>query len=75
MEKCYEYLACAKHDCIMRQRHDNTPCWQVENTLCSHEGVEVMKEKLGGKKEDACAYVGCIYYKFAKAATQQGQKV
>jgi len=56
MEKCYEYLGCDKHDCIMYGKSD-TKCWEVEGTLCNHPGIELMKKA----KIDKCAY--CIYYK------------
>ena len=38
---------------------DKVPCWEVEGTLCSHEGIEVLLKKVD-KKIDACVY--CIYY-------------
>lgn len=57
MEKCYEYLACDKHKCIMHGNIDDINCWEVEITLCNNPGLELMK----GKKKDRCKY--CIYYK------------
>jgi len=63
MEACYDYLGCDKQDCIMRGRKDNKTCWEVEGTLCNHDGIQVMMDKLGGKKENTCARIGCIYYK------------
>ncbi len=66
MEACYEYLGCNKEECIMHRRKDNKPCWEVEGTLCNHQGIQLMRDKLDGKKEDACIRSGCIYYKAAK---------
>ena len=65
MEACYEYLGCGKKDCVLFGRKDKL-CWEVEGTLCNHRGIQIMREKLAGKKEDACARSGCIYYKAAK---------
>ena len=66
MESCYEYLGCAKKECIMYRQKDTTHCWEVEGTLCNHRGIQIMREKLAGTKEDACDRSGCIYYKAAK---------
>jgi hypothetical protein len=59
MEICYEYLGCTKKRCVMFKIKDRIPCWEVEGTLCSHEGIEVLLKKID-KKIDACVY--CIYY-------------
>jgi len=66
MEPCYEYLGCDKRDCIMHGRKDTNRCWEVEGTLCNHPGIQIMRDKLAGKKENACNGSGCIYYKAAK---------
>ncbi len=67
MEACYEYLGCDKTDCIMHGRKDTNRCWETEETLCNHPGIQIVREKLVGKtKEYACARSGCIYYKAAK---------
>jgi len=66
METCYEYLGCGNKDCIMFQRKDNRPCWEIEDTLCNHKGIQIMREKLAGIKEVACARSCCVYYKAAK---------
>jgi hypothetical protein len=71
METCHEYLGCDKYDCVMHGRRDNDYCWEVEDTLCNHHGIEIVRGKLGaGKKVDACILSGCIYYTFAKARSQ-----
>ena len=57
MEKCYEYLDCSQKDCVMYEREDSVNCWEVEETLCSHTGMEVLKKA----KRNKCAY--CMYYK------------
>lgn len=59
MEKCYEYLGCTNEDCIMFSRKGTTPCWEVEGTLCSHNGIEIVLKKMKSKL-DACIH--CIYY-------------
>ena len=56
MEKCYEFLGWSKTDCVMYGNKDEIACWDVEGTLCNHEGLEMMVKK--GK--DKCKY--CIYY-------------
>lgn len=66
MEPCYEYLACDEKDCIMHGRKDTKRCWEVEGTLCNHSGIQIMRDKLAGKKEYVCSRSGCIYYKAAK---------
>jgi len=65
-EKCYGFLGCDKHDCIMYGRKDKKHCWEVEGTLACHKGIQVAREKFPGEKEKACDYSGCIYYKEAK---------
>ncbi len=59
MEKCYEYLGCDKYSCTMRNKDDDVNCWELEDTLCHHPNMELMKDLGKGK----CEY--CIYYKFA----------
>ncbi len=66
MEPCYEYLGCKKHDCVMFQIKNNTPCWQVEGTLCNHIGIETVREEIEGNKEKVCEISGCIYYQLAR---------
>jgi len=70
MEACYEYLGCDKQDCVMHGRKDGKRCWEVEETLCNHAGIELWKERLAGeKKEVACARSSCIYYRAAQSGT------
>ena len=66
MEQCYEYLGCYKKDCIMYGQEDSYSCWEVEETLCNNPAMQIMWDKLSGKKEDACNRSGCIWYKAAK---------
>jgi hypothetical protein len=66
MEPCYEYLACDKKDCIMHGRKETKHCWEVEGTLYNHSGIQIVRDKLAGKKKDACNHSGCIFYKVAK---------
>ncbi len=66
MEACYEYLGCGQVDCPMHGRKDNKQCWEVEGTLCNHHGIHLVRGKLGGTKNDACAHSVCIYYRAAK---------
>ncbi len=66
MESCYEYLGCDMKDCIMHGRKDTKRCWEVEGTLCNHPGIQIVRDNLAGKKEDACNHSVCIYYKAAK---------
>jgi hypothetical protein len=60
MERCYEYLGCGMRKCIMYETQDNTPCWEVEGTLCSSHGVALVQSRTGGEKY-VC--VECLYYK------------
>ena len=67
MEACYEYLGCDKQGCIMHGRKDNKRCWEVEGTLCSYHGIQIVREDHAGKeKEVACARSYCIYYEAVK---------
>ncbi len=67
MEACYEYLGCPQKDCIMYGRNDKKHCWEVEQTLCNHKSIEIMKKKYPGRpKKEICTISGCIYYAFAK---------
>ncbi len=66
MEKCYEYLGCIMQGCIMYGREDNERCWEVEGTLCSHPAIQLIRDKLEGKKENVCDRSGCIYYRAAQ---------
>ena len=66
MEPCYEYLGCDEKDCIMHRRKEANRCWEIEETLCNHLGIQIMRKILEGKKEDVCNDSGCIYYKVAK---------
>ena len=67
MEACDEYLGCKKRECVMHGRKDGQPCWAVEGTLCSHVGIELVREfHAAKKKEEACAF-SCIYYQAAKS--------
>ena len=57
MEKCYEYFACSKSDCVMFSEKSGKPCWEVPNTLCSHDLVDMkMYKKLGLNKCNSCMY-------------------
>ena len=60
MEKCYEYLGCDKYDCVMHGSSDDIECWEVEGTLCNHQGLELIKNI----DKEKCAY--CIYYEASK---------
>lgn len=66
MDACWEYLGCDKQDCIMHGRKDNRRCWEVEETLCNYPEMQDFRDEIDGKKEDACARSGCIYFKAAK---------
>ena len=67
MEACYEYLGCRKVNCTIYGKNDNRHCWEVENTLCNHIGIQITREWLSGiKKEIACIESECIYYKVTK---------
>ena len=66
MEQCYEYLGCDKKDCIMYGQEGTDHCWEVEETLCNNPAIQIMLDKLAGKKEDACHRSGCIWYKAAR---------
>jgi len=66
MEKCYEHLGCSEKACIMYGRNDNKHCWDVDGTLCNHDGIQLIREKFAGNKEDVCAKSQCIYYKANK---------
>jgi hypothetical protein len=69
MEACYEYLGCDKQDCVCHGRKDDIRCWELDGTLCNHDGIQVMRGRLHGKKkEDSCDRSGCVYYKAAKDA-------
>lgn len=50
----------------MHQSAKDEKCWEVEGTLCNHIGIEIMRGKIKGTKEDACIRADCIYYKYAK---------
>ena len=63
METCYEYLGCNQKNCICYQLGMRIPCWKVENTLCHHDGIQVLRNKSNGSKKDVCCRKGCIYYK------------
>lgn len=63
MEACYEYLGCDQKDCIMYGRKNGNHCWEVDGTLCNHLGIQLLRDKLDGDKINACARIGCIYYK------------
>lgn len=65
MEACYEYLGCCQTGCIMYGRKHNRRCWEVEGTLCNHQGIQIVRAEFS-KKVDACAHSSCIYYKAAK---------
>ena len=66
MESCYEYLGCHKTECVMHGMGNAKLCWQVEGTLCSHHGIELVRRVCDKDKEAACARSSCIYYRAAK---------
>jgi hypothetical protein len=68
MEACFEYLGCKKQDCPMFKQKNNKKCWEVEETLCNHHGIELVRKESVGNKENACLKSGCIYYKAASAS-------
>ena len=67
MESCHEYLGCQNSECVMKLAGNSRPCWQVEDTMCNHPGIEIIRRTTAGSKEEACARSGCIYYKHAKS--------
>lgn len=56
MEKCYEYFACRQTECVMRNSGNNVKCWEMEETLCHSEHLQIL-ERL---HKDKCNY--CIYH-------------
>lgn len=62
MEKCYEYLGCENHNCIMFET-DICYCWEVEGTLCAHAGISILQEKYPDKtKKEICEISQCVYF-------------
>ncbi len=66
MERCYEYLGCPKIDCIMFSLPDDRHCWEIEETLCNHNGIEYIRGRTGGDKIEACIQSKCLYLTRAK---------
>ncbi len=66
MEKCYEYFNCTKTDCPMYGRKD-VNCWEIEETLCSHPALELIRKRIGIKIE-ACEK--CIYFQSSMESKQ-----
>ena len=63
MEKCYDYFACTKKDCIMFDDSNQNKCWDSEETLCNHDRVtNTLFDKLN---IDKCKV--CLYYKHEKS--------
>ncbi len=55
MEKCYEYFACTKTDCIMFKKDSKEcNCWDYEETLCNHPYIDSLNI-------DKCKI--CLYYR------------
>jgi len=59
VEKCYEYFACAKTDCVMYSDSNSKNCWEIEGTLCNSPSVGTIKDLLESKDRNKCHY--CIY--------------
>ena len=66
MEACYEHLGYDETDCIMHGGKDTKRCWEIEGTLCNYHGIQIVRDKLAGEKEDSCVRCACIYYKAAR---------
>jgi len=66
INKCFEYLGCPKMDCAMYKNDDDKYCWDVEETLCNHQGIELVRKRTDGNKAEACARSNCLYYRYAK---------
>jgi hypothetical protein len=60
MEKCFEYFRCYKTQCPACDETGETPCWEVQGTLCHHEQTQEVILKHNKSK---CRY--CTYYKAA----------
>jgi len=63
MEKCFEYYACTKTDCIMHNSQSSQNCWEVEGTLCNSPELDNINGKLSDKGISKCTF--CIYKKQA----------
>ncbi len=37
------------------------PCWETENTQCSHQGLELLVKLKGDKGKNVCKQ--CLYFK------------
>ena len=61
MEKCYEYFACDKLDCIRRKTND-MQCWEIDDASCREhcECQTLIRTELDSKLE-SCKL--CTYYK------------
>ena len=59
MEKCYEYFACSKTDCIMFKENNQKYCWDCEGTLCNHDKATI--SYFDRLNIDKCKL--CLYYK------------
>jgi hypothetical protein len=68
VEKCYEYFGCNMEDCKMFKLDDDRFCWEVEGTLCSSHGIEVLQSH-SKIKLDTCMH--CLYYKNANRVDLQ----
>ena len=60
LEKCYEYFACNKTECIARTL--SSPCWEIEASQCEVNADFIKSLQKGtGSKINACKL--CSYYK------------
>ena len=66
MEACHEYFNCIETDCKMFGGHAQKNCWEIEGTLCSHEGVRMARKVFSElTHEEICVKTGCIYHRVA----------
>jgi len=72
METCYEYFSCHQKNCLMRKEMASKKCWEVENTLCNHPSIQLIRDITSGPKKNACISLGCIYYKASHGLSMSG---
>jgi len=61
LEKCYEYFACRRTDCV-RHKFEDKKCWEIDGTLCdTHDEVTKVMQEEGENKSEICKL--CIYYR------------
>jgi len=68
MEKCFEYYACTKTDCIMHSSQSCLNCWDVKDTLNHSSDLESLNDKFSEKGFSKCTF--CIYKKQALSQIQ-----